>query len=238
MLVIIGKNFKNKEIMSTPTEDEKHKEEKKKKEEEAKEKKEKEEKEKQKEEEEKKKRKLKEYQQRHGEWRDIAVNQLSAVNNILITLATGLLVFYTSKDNTDRTNTESDWHIIAYISLLISILYGIGVLFSRLYDARLSRHLALCRKRCCKKKDQLLPDNDADDSCWISRLCNFFKVVFCKIPKISMSDIEKKDNCIIRKKFEEIQKQSTMLGVTTWIWLKCQVGFFLIASIIIYLMLN
>ncbi|MDR1198606.1 MAG: hypothetical protein LBK94_06290 [Prevotellaceae bacterium] len=191
-------------------------------------------------EEKEKEEKLKGYQQRYGEWRDIAVNQLSTVNNVLITLATGLLIFYTGKDNTCRTNTASVWHIIAYICLLISILYGIGVLFSRLYDARLSRNLALCRKRYYDKKEKgknKLPYNNADDSCWISRLGNFFKVIFCKIPKISMSDIEKKDKCIIKKEFEEIQKQSTMLGVTTWIWLKCQVGFFLIASSIIFLIL-
>ncbi|MDR2653027.1 MAG: hypothetical protein LBC68_12080 [Prevotellaceae bacterium] len=181
-----------------------------------------------------KEKKLKEYQQRYGEWRDIAIKQLSTVNNVLITLATGLLVFYASKDNTFQTNAASVWHIVAYACLLISILYGIGVLFSRLYDARLSRHLVMCRKRYYKEKNESLPYNSAADSCWISRLGNFCKVVLCKNHKISMSDIKNKEESVVKEEFEKIQKQSTMLGVTTWIWLKCQVGFFLIASIIIF----
>ena len=40
------------------------------------------------------KEKLNEYKQRHKEWRDISVTQLSNTNNILLTLSSGLLAFY------------------------------------------------------------------------------------------------------------------------------------------------
>lgn len=205
--------------------------------------------------------KLNEYKQRHKEWRDISVTQLSNVNNILITLSTGLLALGLKSE---KGNDISCPEKISFILLAISICYGIAVLFSRLYDFRISRHITLTRQRFYKEqrkedkedkdrllspwlrgnyevidknkedKDRLLPDNNLGKFNYCDRIITFLQILMCKIDFINKDDIETKPITEIKSRFNSLRKKSKILGEATWIWTKYQVFFFL-SSAIIYL---
>ena len=99
--------------------------------------------------------KLQEYKNRQREWRDISVTQLSNTNNILLTLASGLFIFGIEKSELCIIYIDFsfgiDWLVATFWSSIfllgLSILYGVGVLLCRLYDFRISRHIALTRQR-------------------------------------------------------------------------------------------
>lgn len=188
--------------------------------------------------------KLNEYKQRQKEWRDISVTQLSNVNNILITLSTGLLVF--GIENREK-NIQFvlcsciDWNdtlfVISVILMCISIGYGIAVLFSRLYDFRISRHLALTRQRFYKEqrkedKDRLLPDNNLGKFNYCDRIITFLQILMCKIDFINKDDIKTKPITETKSRFKSLRKKSKILGEATWLWTKYQVFFFLLSAII------
>lgn len=182
--------------------------------------------------------KLNEYKQRHKEWRDISVTQLSNVNNILITLSTGLLALgLKPNENTGISYSEK----IFFIFLTISICYGIAVLFSRLYDFRISRHIALSRQRFYEKhinkdyKERILPDNDLGEFNCCDRITTFLQILLCKIDFINKDEVKTKPIREIKNRFNELRKKAKILGQATWIWTKYQVLFFL-SSAIIYLM--
>ncbi len=176
------------------------------------------------------------YEQRHRDWRNISVTQLSVTNNILLTLSSGLMAFCFEK------MTLSDFHIntnesidkpkllfaISVITLALSMIYGIGVLFSRLYDFRISRHLALTRKRTAKGNS--LPHHNTRDFCCTDRLQALAKVLFCKLPFISYSEAETL-NEETKKNFEELIRLSDILGTASWKWTKFQAGLFLLSSL-------
>lgn len=172
--------------------------------------------------------KLDEYKQRQREWRDISVTQLSAVNYVLLTLSTGLLVFGFSEWE------EGYWTFpISSILLSVSIVYGFAVMFTRLYDFRISRHLALCRQRYYElgKSEKSLPDNDLGEFNLCHRLHALFQILFVKIKFISKGEIETLNEKELKNKFNELRKTAKILGQASWIWTKCQTLFFLLGAI-------
>lgn len=188
--------------------------------------------------------KLDEYKQRHRDWKNISVTQFSNVNNILITLSTGFLAFIITqrKDGIDITINfllSVDWWVISAFCILLSIAYGIAVLFTRLYDFRISRHIALCRQRfyeerCkeCKEKKGIiikktLPDKTLKDINSCDRIKTFWKLFYKKIDFISKEDIKKNDDNL-KDRFEGLRLQTDILGKSSWRWTKCQVLFFFI----------
>lgn len=168
--------------------------------------------------------KLKEYKQRHKEWRDISVTQLSNVNNILITLSTGLLALGINP-NTKKYGFSCA-EKISFILLVFSICYGIAVLFSRLYDFRISRHLALTRQRFYDKFAKTFSDKEMDKEDKYT-CCDRLKSLK-KFDRIKITKERQVDD--IRKKFYELKERSDILGEATWIWTKYQVLFFLMGA--------
>jgi hypothetical protein len=169
--------------------------------------------------------KLKEYKQRHGDWRNIAVNQFSTANNVLITISIGLFALCANINKSGCHYEIISLNVISIVNIILalSILFGIGVLFSRLYDARISRHLALSRQRVYDRWGELIPDTKDKEqfSSW-----KRFKNVFRKIEFIESNKIDKdnKSNIdTIRDKYKKLQQQSDMLGKTSWIWMNLQV---------------
>lgn len=184
--------------------------------------------------------KLNEYKQRHKEWRDISVTQLSNVNNIFITLSTGLLAFIIKNRTEDIYFVFCgciDWSdasfVIAVILMCISIICGIGVLFSRLYDFRISRHLALTRQRFYDKQIKVFKDKDYEEH------KKKEKYTFCDrldaLKKINRINISQEDETDMRKKFNELKERSYILGEATWIWTRRQVCFFLLSALIYFI---
>lgn len=175
--------------------------------------------------------KLNEYKQRHHDWRDISITQLSNVNNIFITLSTGLLVLgLKPKEGSGISCFEK----ISLILLIISILYGIAVLFSRIYDFRISRHLALCRQRFYYEHHKALPDNFLGNSNFCDRISIFLQILFCEIDFINKDEIKTKPIQDIKNRFNLLRKRADILGKSTWLWTKYQILFFLLSALIYF----
>lgn len=182
--------------------------------------------------------KLNDYTQRHREWRDISVTQLSNTNNILLTLSSGLLFFCFEKSKITNIHLNSkesfDWTVITYVIAIIfisiSMMYGIAVLFSRLYDFKISRHLALTRQRFYKKHTKTLSDQELGDFNFRDRIEALRKILFSEPSFITSDEIRKLENeDDTRERFDNLRRISKILGTATWKWTKFQVLLFLLS---------
>jgi len=180
------------------------------------------------------------YFERQKEWRNISTNQLSLTNNILITVSTGYfaLIFQNKTLSKIVINLDSniDWHIFLYaISLafiFISILYGVAVMFCRLYDFRISRHISLTRQRINSHiKDETLPDGDIGPITFWNRIIQFTRILFVRLEFISKQEIESypETKNEFRTRFNNLRRQCAVLGRATWLWTKFQVLCFLVS---------
>ena len=123
-------------------------------------------------------------------------------------------------------------YCIAIILLGISMVYGIAVLFSRLYDFRISRHLAFTRQRYYKIHSKYLPEKDSNESKFIDRINALRKVLFCKLFFIGKEEIKQLSEAAnINGKFDKLSKISHILGSASWIWIKFEVMYFLLSCL-------
>lgn len=185
---------------------------------------------------------LQEYKERQKEWRDISISQLSIANNILLTLSSGLLVFCFDKNKTESIfidfSQPINWQLTTYWAsvffLSLSIFFGVGVLFSRLYDFRISRHIALTRQRFYKVTDgKKLPHEDFGSFTMLDRVGAVFTILFSKLPFINQADIENiLENEKLKRNFQHLRKTADLLGSATWRWTKIQIGLFLMSGIV------
>lgn len=182
--------------------------------------------------------KLSDYKQRQREWRDISVTQLSNTNNILLTLSAGLLAFCFDKSQITQihfsSNGDFSWFVTTYVLAIsflgISMFYGLSVLFSRLYDFRISRHLALSRQRFHPKT---FSDSDLGEVNFCHRINALSKVLFFKIPFLTSDEIKKiKNETELRDKFDKLRGTAKILGSASWIWTKMQVLYFLLSCLV------
>lgn len=183
------------------------------------------------------------YKQRQKDWRDITVNQLSLTNNILITVVTGYFVLIFDKIKVSQIDIDFqakiDWNLLFYVTTLLlvlfSIILGVCVLFSRLYDFKISRHVALTRQRFHKKYSKGLPDHDFTSINSLDRLKSLFSILFIKIRYLTKQDIENFNNNkdLFKDRFNNLRRQSEILGTASWRWTKLQVGLTLL-SIVTY----
>jgi len=172
------------------------------------------------------------YRSRYSSWRDITINQMSSVNNTVTALELGFLAYIFKPELITCFNLLS----ISLVFLVLSILLGLLILLTRLYDFRISRHLAMTRMRFVDQHGSttgLLPCNEDKDYNLCDRLRSFLKIVFCKIDFVSKTEIKEKTKAEIVKKFTKLQELSSILGSTNWRWMKLQILLFLV-SIFIY----
>jgi hypothetical protein len=195
---------------------------------------------------------LGEYQQRQKEWRDISTNQFSVTNNILITLSAGYLALAFDKAKLEglsiKLQAKIDWPLVFYLSTLLliiaSIIIGVSVMFSRLYDARLSRYIALTRQRFYKKYKKGLPDSESELGpihFW-DRLKSLCSVLFMKLDFMTKEDIDNFNSSekSFKERFNKLRRQARILGTASWRWTKLQVGLTLLSimTYLIHLMLK
>lgn len=187
--------------------------------------------------------KLDNYTERHKDWRDISLNQLSNVNNVFTGIAIGFLGFVfkpelISEFTFSICNLQSKPTLIcfSFILLTLSICLGLLVLLTRLYDFRISRNLALTRKRTLEYYSGLdkglLPNNKHEEIKRGEKLLALFQLIFCKINLINWSDVKGSKEAL-KIKFVALQNLSNRLGEATWKWLKMQILFFLL-SVVFY----
>lgn len=189
--------------------------------------------------------KLKGYKERHQRWQDYAITQLGYVNNIILTISIGFMAFAFNNDKkfleTLSFSKDSEFsckmffYILTLICLLVSIKFGIITSLSRLYDFKITRHIALTRMRFCKfsKGEFSLPDYD-----FIKPKCKeIFNALF-KIPK-GIKLLTKQETNLLKekpelmKKFNKLRRLSHNLGIISWGGIKMQI-LFLLFSLILY----
>lgn len=188
---------------------------------------------------------LKDYSDRHKFWMQISLEQLSTTNNLLLTISTGFLAFCFDKQSIKSIITDStlsyNWSLLYYFASLgliaLSITLGIAVLFCRLYNFRISRHLVLTRKRVFKQyKGEILIDNDLKDVNIFRRISTIFTIIFIELPfidKTIINDYFKDEK--LKEKFNDLRQISKVLGSASWLWTKIQVLLFF-SSVICYVL--
>ncbi|HFE38509.1 MAG TPA: hypothetical protein ENK06_08880 [Gammaproteobacteria bacterium] len=104
--------------------------------------------------------KLNEYQERYRFWSDKRLSQFSFQNNIFLAVGLGIMGYFWKERSSVYTeliidpSLKIDWKIVLFIIgmgiLLYSIMTGLLLAISRLYDLRLTSNILLTRKRALK----------------------------------------------------------------------------------------
>lgn len=144
--------------------------------------------------------KLRAYSERHRFWADQAVKQTTFSNNILLTISIAVLgYFFVNRGVIYKILVFDfalpiDWpaalFVVGTLLILSSILFGLFVSFSRLYDFRLTRHILLTRRRAMKEC-YLLPDDELPEESLRQSFIGFWGIIF-KFGKYSLKKAELK----------------------------------------------
>lgn len=192
----------------------------------------------------------KNYIERHRNWQDKAIEQLSFANNFLLTISTGLLAFTIDKEILSKIkfclciydiNKSLSFYSFSLFFIILSISTGIIVLIARLYDFRLSRHITLVRKRFYQKNKKSITDKDKYAATLVhddfrppnlyQTIVTIFKVIFVKIQFLEKNEMQTSKSNFPKEKFKAIRKLSFRLGSISWKWTKLQGLYFLIGVI-------
>lgn len=185
--------------------------------------------------------KLQEYINRNNFWTDKTITQLGYSINLFTTIGIALLGYIiTHRDEFPHLSFSCDaefsWiltlFLIGTISTVFSIGFGFASILSRLFDFRITRHLALTRKRfLTKNKEKALSEN-RDLGLIDSKIIDisnernypvFKKNILGKSEFITENDF--KESRVIDK-FEKLRKESNILGDLTWKYHRYQIGLF------------
>ena len=189
------------------------------------------------------------YIERHRNWQDKAIEQLSFANNFLLTISTGLLAYSFDKDILFKTKfckCEIDksltFYSFSFLFIILAISTGIIVLISRLYDFRLSRHITLVRQRFYQtnegeitdenKNAAVLSHDDFDYPNLGQRIATIFKLIFVKIEFLNKAEMQSSKTNFPKEKFKAIREFSFRLGTISWKWTKLQGLYFLLGTIL------
>lgn len=178
-----------------------------------------------------KKERLKEYQEGYRFWSDKRISQLSFQNNIFLTIGLTMMGYFWKERSSVYTDIIIDlslkieWKIVLFLIgiaiLFYSIIAGLLLAISRLYDLRLTSNILLTRKRAI---DENVSINDEK----FPKASNFksihsFWLLFTKYNEIEIArDDVKSDNTQLQSKFTKARKLSTDIGICTWTLVKHQ----------------
>lgn len=172
--------------------------------------------------------KLQEYSERNSRWIDIAMSQLTFLNNLLITLAIGFLAFAFDKlKNTDIRflPTNIDWQItlymISFLLLSLSIFIGILAAQNRLLNFRITRNINQTRYRVLQYSGVILDTSTVKEYSWYKADLLQFKYLFsaCRPDKICIEEckdiVDKQNKENLESKFKILREWGHNLGVST-----------------------
>lgn len=165
---------------------------------------------------------INEYSDRHRFWAKQALNQLGYSINLFTTLGIAFLTFlFKIRENYGEIKIDFclsiDWaitfYVISLITSLVSVLLGLVSVTSRLYDIRITRHLIWTRKKAMKKSKWFLPEGfiDLTES---SKIGNYLRTLSKKIKWIEAEHFDDKKK--LKVKFNDLRKQSKLLGELAW----------------------
>lgn len=186
------------------------------------------------------KEKLKEYNSRNSYWTDKTINQLGYSINLFTTVGIGFLGYLvTNRDKFPPLEFISGGDIncllITYFSAIFlifsSIIIGFASVLCRLFDFRITRHISLTRKQFLsrKKSREGLINSPIIDISKEKYCKSFLKNVFGKIEFIDEDDFK---NDQIIQKFENLRKESKILGALTWKMHSCQIALFIVGILL------
>ncbi len=180
------------------------------------------------------------YKLRHLGWQNLAVSQLSTVNNFLLATATAFigLIFkdeffkgiYFTLDNFEYAITS---YVISILFMSVSTLAGVIVLMARLKDFRITRHITLVRKNFFNHNDK---SNIHEKLKKLSKsefpetnILKMLTALFVRQVYMTQKEIEVQKSEFDCNKFNKLREASTFLGFLTWRATKYQVISFLIS---------
>ncbi len=184
------------------------------------------------------------YDERYLRWATKSRNQLSFLNNLLLTLSVAFLTlifrdkyFYTyfTLKNPDRDLTLS---VLSLIAILISIGFGFITALDRLWDFRITSKITLIRKRMYKHSNTKLDESSSEKYGFVQVLSMYWKLLVESYPNILIEQCKTFDNISDYKKgkikdnFKELRTVSYNLGLKTWGHLKIQMVTFMISVIL------
>ncbi len=187
------------------------------------------------------KEKLDEYINRSNNWTDKTITQLGYSINLFTTIGIAFLGYIiTHRDKFPHLSFSCDaefsWiltlFLIGTISTVFSIGFGFASILSRLFDFRITRHLALTRKRFLVKNKEKAFNENRVLGLIDSRIIDisnernypiFKKHIFGKPEFITENDFKE---LRVIDKFEKLRKESKILGNLTWKCHKYQIGLF------------
>jgi len=187
---------------------------------------------------------LNNYIERSRNWQNKAISHLTFTNNFILTLSVALLAFIFNKDQlsafyinlNDSINYHLIFYLISFFSLVLSILTGIIVIISRLFDFRISRHIALTRLRYYRKFKKTLSHDDFPYPSLTEIIQIIFKVLFKEINLLTQNETEYLNVDIsYMKKFNSLREFSYKLGSITWIFTKYQLKLFFISCLLYFI---
>lgn len=177
------------------------------------------------------KEKLQEYICRNNLWTDRTITQLGYSINLFTTIGIAFLGYIiTHRDKFPHLSISCDsefswilsFFVFATIMIVVSIGFGFTSVMSRLLDFRITRHLALSRKRFLVRNKEKAINEDRKIGLIDSNIIDisnersypvFKKHILGKTDFISEYDF--KESKVIDK-FEKLRKESKILGRMTW----------------------
>ena len=184
------------------------------------------------------------YRERTVRWTEFSLAQLSFYNNLLLTLGVGFLAFAyqdaeKALENARFTFVGMDCYLTFYVLSLffvgLSILLGLLVGWSRLYDFRLTRHINLTRQRELKQVGKKLKSG-IPPKIRLKEVCNLmWKIAIDNGWRINMDfdrwKNQKEYRTEISNQFQSLRRISVLLGKCTWLGIELQMVTFGLAAL-------
>ena len=185
--------------------------------------------------------KLQEYVNRNNLWTDRTITQLGYSINLFTTIGIALLGYIIAhRDKFPHLSLSCDsefsWiltlFLIGTISTISSIGFGFASILCRLFDFRITRHLALTRKRFLTKNKEKVLNESRHLGLIDSKIIDisnernypiFKKHILGKTEFILENDFKELN---VIDKFEKLRKEAKMLGNMTWKYHRYQIGLF------------
>ena len=171
-------------------------------------------------------------------YRNISINQLSLANNLLLTLALGFLAFNFKLgiihfDFYASINWNSCFYSCFLFFNLISIFLGICVIFSRLYDFKITRYIIKVRLILLERYKVKLKYETFRPSSFREKNMALFNILFKSVLPIHDELIQNyiNDKVAFNQEFSRLRKLAKILGEASLYFIKQQ-AFFLFLSIL------
>jgi hypothetical protein len=191
-----------------------------------------------------KKNKLDRAYEAHRYWQNMSLCQLSTANNWLLGAATGFLSFCIYREDLTglrfdlcHANLSLTFYVLSLWLSLFSILAGVIVLISRLWDFRITRKVANVRKKFYDYADKFPECDNKEPNCCEQFLSFLSALCFLSLPSFNKNEIKAlayKDNDLYGKaitKLSSLRQKAHNLGIITWEQINWQIIWFLLSVV-------